>query len=69
VRAAGRAGAGVSLDNTIRFGPPPQCDWVLLEVDPYFAHHGFVHGAARVWSPDGILLAVASQTARAQLFD
>jgi acyl-CoA thioesterase len=69
VTAAGRAGAGSSLDNSIRFGPPPETDWVLLDVEPYFAHNGFVHGAARVWSPDGVLLAVASQTARALLFD
>lgn len=69
VRAAGRAGAGSSLDNSIRFGPPPETDWVLLDVEPYFAHNGFVHGAVRIWSPDGTLLAVASQTARALLFD
>lgn len=69
VRAAGRSGVGTSLDNTIRFGPPPATEWVLIDIDPYFAHGGFVHGAARIWAPDGTLLALASQTARARLFD
>lgn len=69
VRAAGRVGVGTSMDNSIRFGPPPRTDWILIETDPYFAHAGFVHGAARIWSEDGVLLAVASQTARAHLFD
>ncbi|HEX7442551.1 MAG TPA: thioesterase family protein [Acidimicrobiales bacterium] len=69
VRAAGRAGGGTSLDNSIRFGPAPDTDWVLVDLDPYFASGGYVHGAARLWGPDGTLLAVASQTAVAVLFD
>ncbi len=69
VRMAGRAGAGSSLDNTMRFGPPPDCEWVLLDVVPHVVDGGFIHGSARVWSPDGVLVAVASQTARAQLLD
>jgi acyl-CoA thioesterase len=70
VRAAGRVGVGTSMDNSIRFGPPPvDTDWILIEVDPYFGHGGFVHGAGRIWSEDGVLLAVASQTARTHMFD
>jgi acyl-CoA thioesterase len=69
VRAAGRAGGGTSLDNAIRFGPAPETDWVLVELDPYFASGGYAHGAARLWSPDGTQLAVASQTAVAIMFD
>ena len=69
VRAAGRAGAGTSLDNAIRFGPAPDTEWVLLDLDPYLASDGYLHGAARIWAPDGTLLAVASQTAVALLFD
>lgn len=71
LRAAGHKGGGTSLDNSIRFGPatPPDTEWVLLENDPYFVDHGFVHGAARVWSPAGVLLAVASQSAAARLFE
>lgn len=69
VRAAGHAGGGTSLDNAIRFGPTPDTDWVLVDLDPHFASGGYVHGAARLWAPDGTHLAVASQTAVAMLFD
>jgi acyl-CoA thioesterase len=69
VHAAGRRGVGMSLDNSIRFGPGPDCEWILMDVDPYFLNDGYVHGAARIWSRDGVLLAVASQTAAARLFD
>jgi len=63
VRAAGRWGGGTSLDNSMRFGPAPDTEWVLIDYDPYLAHHGYAHGGARVWSEDGVLLGVASQTA------
>jgi acyl-CoA thioesterase len=71
LRAAGRDGGGTSLDNNIRFGkpPPPDLDWILVDTEPYLAHSGYVHGGARIWSPDGQLLAVASQTAVARIFD
>jgi acyl-CoA thioesterase len=69
VRAAGRAGAGTSLDNAIRLGPAPDGDWVLVELVPYFASGGYLHGSAHLWSPEGVHLAVASQTAVAVLFD
>jgi acyl-CoA thioesterase-2 len=71
LRAAGRNGGGTSLDNSIRFGPAPlpDTDWILIDTDPYLADSGYVHGGARLWSADGHLLAVASQTAVAKLFD
>ncbi len=71
LRIAGRRGGGTSLDNSIRFGPAvaPGTGWVLLDYDAYFGDHGFVHGAARIWSPDGVLLAVASQSAAARFFE
>jgi acyl-CoA thioesterase len=69
VRAAGRLGAGTSLDNSIRFGADPVGDWVLIDIDPHFIAGGYVHGAARLWSTDGRLLAVASQSATLLLFD
>jgi len=69
VRAAGRAGAGTSLDNAMRFGPTPATDWVLIDLDPHFAAGGYLHGGARLWAPDGTFLAVASQTAVAITFD
>ncbi len=69
VRAAGRTGGGRSLDNTMRFGPTPTTEWVLVELDPHFASAGYVHGAARLWGQDGTLLGVASQTAVGIHFD
>jgi acyl-CoA thioesterase len=69
VRAAGRAGAGTSLDNAMRFGPRPESDWILIDFDPYLISRGYAHGAARLWAPDGTLLGIASQTASLLLFD
>jgi len=69
VRAAGRTGAGRSLDNSIRLGPDPVGDWVLVDIDPQLISGGYVHGAARLWSTDGTLLGIASQTASLLLFD
>lgn len=69
LQAAGRAGGGSSLDNAMRFGPEPETDWILVEFDPYFIDSGYAHGAARIWSTDGRLLGVASQTAATMPFD
>jgi acyl-CoA thioesterase len=69
VRAAGRAGAGTSLDNAMRFGPRPTTEWVLIELVPHFASAGYLHGSARLWGEDGTFLAVGSQTAVGLLFD
>ncbi len=69
LRAAGRLGAGTSLDNTVRFGRQPHGDWMLVEVEPHVVSGGYVHGAARLWTQDGTLLGVASQTAGVMLFD
>lgn len=71
VRAAGHLGGGRSLDNNIRFGRPvpPGTDWVLIDNDPYLADNGYVHGAARIWTQSGELLAVASQSAVAMVLD
>ena len=69
MRAIGKMGAGTSLDNAMRFGPAPATEWILIEVDPHLAAGGYVHGAARVWSSDGVLLGVASQTAKMILWE
>ncbi|HEX4862606.1 MAG TPA: thioesterase family protein [Acidimicrobiales bacterium] len=69
VRAAGRAGAGRSLDNSIRFGPDPVGDWLLVDIDPHLIAGGYVSGAARLWARDGTLLGIASQSASLLLFD
>lgn len=69
LRAAGRLGAGTSLDNTVRFGRPPHGEWMLVEVEPHMVSGGYVHGAARLWTEDGEMVGVASQTAGVMLFD
>lgn len=67
--AAGVSGAGASLDNTLRVGEPADCDWVLVDLDPQLATDGVGHGQSRIWSPEGKLLAIGSQTARMFTYD
>ncbi len=68
VAAAGRAGAGTSLDNAMRFGPAPDTDWMLLEYDPYF-----ITGVTPRRGPDLVAgrgtARRRSQTASTLLFD
>jgi acyl-CoA thioesterase len=58
----GRQPGGMSLDNSIRVGPRVDTDWVLLALHPEAANDGYGHGTVRLWSPDGALVGVASQT-------
>ena len=63
-RAAGKMGAGSSLDNSMRFrGGAADTEWALLDLQGDFAHGGFGHGTVRVWAQDGTLLATGSQSA------
>jgi len=63
-RAAGKMGAGSSLDNSMRFhGGVADADWVLIELHGELANGGFGHGSLRVWTEDGNLMATGSQTA------
>lgn len=62
-RGCGKLGAGTSLDNTIRIGAAAETEWILLDMRPNLAVGGYGHGVANVWTEDGQLLAVASQTA------
>ncbi|HJR26612.1 MAG TPA: thioesterase family protein [Acidimicrobiales bacterium] len=62
-RAAGKLGAGSSLDNSMRFRGGEGPAWILLELVGDFAHGGYGHGVVRVWGEDGELLATGSQTA------
>jgi acyl-CoA thioesterase II len=62
-RAAGRLGAGFSLDNTLRFAEIPPADWVLLDLRGELATNGYGHGRFTAWTPDGALVATGSQTA------
>jgi acyl-CoA thioesterase len=62
-RAAGKLGAGHSLDNAMRFGPDTGPEWVLLELIGDLAAGGYGHGSLRAWSADGTLVATGGQTA------
>jgi acyl-CoA thioesterase II len=63
-RACGVAGAGTSLDNSLRIGEPADGEWGLMELDAHVAVGGYGHGHVHLWSPDGRLLATGSQSAR-----
>lgn len=60
---------GTSLDNTIRIGSFVDSEWMLLDLRPHLAVGDYAHGAAHIWSPDGHLMATASQTASMLHFD
>jgi acyl-CoA thioesterase len=62
-RAAGKIGAGFSLDNALRFAAIPAADWVLLDLRGEVASLGYGHGSFTAWAPDGTLIATGSQTA------
>jgi acyl-CoA thioesterase len=62
-RAAGKIGAGASLDNSLRFRPGEGSEWILLELAGDFAFGGYGHGLVRAWGQDGTLLATGSQSA------
>jgi acyl-CoA thioesterase len=68
-RLAGFEGAGASLDNSLRVGPRAGHDWVLLECRPELGAGGYGHGTVYLWSPDGVLLAVGSQSSGMRAFD
>lgn len=64
-RALGEPMGGLSVDNVLRFhGAPPHdaADWWLLEVRPEAIAGGFGHGAARLFTTDGRLLATGTQS-------
>lgn len=62
--AAGVQGAGTSLDNSLRVGRLVDCEWVLLDLHGHVAADGYGYGECHLWSPDGVLLGTASQTAK-----
>jgi acyl-CoA thioesterase len=62
MRALGEWGAGTSIDNTVRTGQPASGKWLLVDGQPEQASGGFGHGSVRLWSEDGTLAGVASQT-------
>ncbi len=68
-RAAGVIGAGTSLDNTLRVARLVDSEWVLLDLIPHVAYGSYGHGTVDIWTPDGVLLATGSQTAKLFSFD
>jgi acyl-CoA thioesterase len=65
----GVVAGGTSLDNTIRFGPAVETEWVLMDLRPHLALGGYGHGVVHVWAEDGTLVATASQSASMIEFD
>lgn len=59
----GIAPGGTSLDNTIRVVDPAPSDWVLIELEADGYHRSVGHSTARIWSEDGRLMGIASQSA------
>lgn len=62
--ALGKQTNCTSIDNTIRFADSAGSDgdWVQLDNQIEFVGNGFAHGTTLMWSRDGRLLAVASQS-------
>jgi acyl-CoA thioesterase len=60
--ATGLHAGGNSLDNTIRYGRIVPCEWMLCDVQIEALVRGIVHGRMRLYSPDGVLMATASQS-------
>jgi acyl-CoA thioesterase len=62
-RAVGMVGGGTSLDNSLRFGRiPDDEEWILLELRAQMAVGSHAHGSVKVWSREGLLLAVGGQS-------
>ena len=51
-----------SIDNTIRVMGPVETDWILIDIVMEGIKDGFGHGFARLWSQEGDLMGIASQT-------
>jgi acyl-CoA thioesterase len=61
--ALGEPTYGVSLDNSIRFAGMAQTEWILLDIQVEAVFRGVAQIAARMFSQDGQLLAIAGQSA------
>ncbi len=59
--ASARVGSN-SLDNTLRIIDVFPSEWYLLEIEAEAIRNGFGHGQLRIWSDDGRLQAIASQS-------
>lgn len=59
----GRDPGATSLDNTLRVIDPDATEWVLMDVEAQGLSRSIGHGQVRIWSQDGRLLAIGSQSA------
>jgi acyl-CoA thioesterase II len=60
--ALGAPAAGNSLDNTLRVVERATTEWILLDVRVDASVDGFAHAGAHLWTEEGTLLAIVSQT-------
>jgi acyl-CoA thioesterase len=61
-QALGKMAGGTSIDNTLRVARLVSTEWVLLDIQVHTVQNGFGHGLVHLWSEDGTLLAIASQS-------
>src|SRR5262245_1138998 len=61
-QALGQMAGGTSIDNTLRVACLVPTEWVLLDIQVHTIQNGFGHGLVHLWSEDGTLLAIASQS-------
>ncbi|MCK9541271.1 MAG: thioesterase family protein [Novosphingobium sp.] len=61
-QSLGRYAGGNSLDNTIRFGPIVESEWLLCDLEIEAIHNGITHGTMKIYSEGGVLMATASQS-------
>ena len=67
--ASGGTIGGNSLDNTLRVIKVVPTEWFLIDVQVQGVQTGFAHGFVHIWSQDGTLMAVASQSAFVREYD
>ncbi len=58
----GRRTMGRSLDNTLRVVRLVPTEWVLCDIRLHAIYDDYAHGTAFLWSTDGVLLGMASQS-------
>jgi acyl-CoA thioesterase len=68
-QALGLRAGGNSLDNTLRVVATRPTDWVLLDIAVHGVGGGYGHGRLHLWTPDGDLLAMASQSVILRFWD
>jgi acyl-CoA thioesterase len=51
-----------SLDNTIRMATRAPSEWLLVDANVDAVIGGYAHAHANIWTDDGVLLGLASQT-------